>query len=198
MTVRSRTTRSGTIHSSCGTACRRSRRCRRSLYDLVQLATVKPHAAALRAIIDLDTAAFGHDECFIVNGTLHALASPVLVSALRSIPFRYNFSIFRFNQGLFRGVTRACTGTTAMLSCKSFAFAGMEDGRNQRLVQGKIEQTRRARRRHPGGGGNGRSCHRRRSAILSNRTSRQHRARRNGLSRSWLKPWSDDDRRRGR
>src|SRR5687767_1525037 len=43
----------------------------RALDDLVELAAVEPHAAARRAIIDLDPLALGHGERGLVGGTKH-------------------------------------------------------------------------------------------------------------------------------
>src|SRR5690606_10567415 len=42
--------------------------------DLVQLAAIEPHTAALGAVIDFDSLPFGHDQVLgFTNGTLHGL-----------------------------------------------------------------------------------------------------------------------------
>ena len=41
------------------------------LDNLVQFATIEPNAAALRAIVDLDTVAIGHYERLIFEGAFH-------------------------------------------------------------------------------------------------------------------------------
>ena len=41
--------------------------------DLVEFATVEPHAAARRAVVDLDALALGHDELGLVDRTLHGI-----------------------------------------------------------------------------------------------------------------------------
>src|SRR3546814_2724424 len=55
--------------------CRRGRRgCRRgaaAIDDLVELAAIEPHAAAARAVVDLDAAALGHDQGLVVHRTFH-------------------------------------------------------------------------------------------------------------------------------
>jgi hypothetical protein len=43
----------------------------RALDDLVKLTAIKPHAATLRAIVDLDAQAVGHDKIDGTHGTLH-------------------------------------------------------------------------------------------------------------------------------
>jgi hypothetical protein len=55
----------------------------RSLNDLVQLTAIEPHPPALRAVIDLDALAVGHDQGDIAGGTLHG-AAPVLDTAVTS------------------------------------------------------------------------------------------------------------------
>jgi hypothetical protein len=55
----------------------RSLRCRHlgshaAFDDLVQLATIKPNAAALRAIVDLDALAVTHDKRDLANRAWHS------------------------------------------------------------------------------------------------------------------------------
>src|SRR5687768_4015395 len=47
---------------------------RRALDDLVELTAIQPHAAALRAVVDLDALAVGHDQGDVAGGTLHGVA----------------------------------------------------------------------------------------------------------------------------
>src|SRR4030095_16350154 len=46
--------------------------CRRALDDLVELPAIQPHAAAGRAIVDLDAGALRHDELRHVDRARHA------------------------------------------------------------------------------------------------------------------------------
>src|SRR3546814_18796591 len=61
--------------------CRRGRRgCRRgaaAIDDLVELAAIEPHAAAARAVVDLDAAALGPDQGHVVQRTFHGRHSSV-------------------------------------------------------------------------------------------------------------------------
>src|SRR5688572_15298993 len=53
------------------------------LENLVELAPVEPHAAALGAIVDLDAVALGHDQVCSVDRTFHGLS--FLYPAVRAL-----------------------------------------------------------------------------------------------------------------
>lgn len=42
--------------------------------DLVELSAVKPNAAALRAVVNLDVSTLGHHQCGAIIGALHGLS----------------------------------------------------------------------------------------------------------------------------
>src|SRR5687768_5378126 len=53
----------------------------RALDQLIQLAAVQPHAAALGAVVDLHALAFGHGQVYVADGAVHP------VTSVRPLPY---------------------------------------------------------------------------------------------------------------